>query len=429
MNKQAEALNEILKNNNSAVYNLFSEKGRNIFFPKEGIVAQAAEAKGKKINATIGSAIEDDGSPMRLLSIAKNISIDPKDAFAYAPTGGKPELRKIWKELIYKKNPSMMGEISMPVATIALTHGLSVTGYLFINPGDEIILPDKFWGNYRLIFENAYGAILKTFSTFRNGAFDMASFKEKLFEKKGKKIVLFNFPNNPTGYTPTQKEAKEIIQIIQECASDGNEILAICDDAYFGLVYEDGIYQESLFSELSHIHKNVLAIKIDGATKEEYVWGFRIGFITYGVQSMSQGVCDALEAKTAGAVRGGVSCAPNISQSLVYQSLISPEHEKEKNEKFLILQSRYEKVKEVLSNEKYKKYFSALPFNSGYFMCIELRAGIEGEKIRQELLKNYDTGVISIGNLLRIAFSGVKEADMELLFENIYKACIELSKQ
>lgn len=428
MNKQADALNKILQERYPVIYNLLSEKGRNIFFPKEGIVAQAAEARGKKINATLGSAVEDDGSPMRLESLAKNISIDPKDTFSYAPTSGKIELRKIWKDLMYKKNPSLRGDTSLPIATIALTHGLSVIGYLFVNPLDEIILTDKFWGNYRLIFENAYGGALKAFTMFKGNSFDIDDFQRVLFEKSAKKIILLNFPNNPTGYAPTIQEAKKIIRCIFDCAEAGNEILVICDDAYFGLVYENGIYQESLFSELSHIHKNVLAVKIDGATKEEYAWGLRVGFITFGAQGITEEACNALEAKTAGVIRGSVSNAPNISQGLIYQSLISPEHEREKNEKYQILKSRYEKVKKVLSGYKYEKYFSPLPFNSGYFMCIQLKGGLNGEAVRQELLKNYDTGVISIGNILRIAFSGVKESDIEVLFENIYKACERIAK-
>ena len=136
MNKQAEALNEILKRNSPVILRLLAERGKGIFFPKEGIVAQAAEAKGKKINATIGSAIEDDGSPMRFESIAKNISIDPKDIFSYAPTQGKPELRRLWKELIYKKNPSLTGDISLPIVTVALTHGLSMIVYFFVDECD-----------------------------------------------------------------------------------------------------------------------------------------------------------------------------------------------------------------------------------------------------------------------------------------------------
>ena len=46
-----------------------------LFFPKKGILAQTADAKGKKINATIGAALEEDGTPMRLNSIAKKIDV------------------------------------------------------------------------------------------------------------------------------------------------------------------------------------------------------------------------------------------------------------------------------------------------------------------------------------------------------------------
>lgn len=426
INKQAKALNSIIEKDNAAVFSLLSQKGRAIFFPKEGIVAQAADAKGKKINATIGAAIEDDGTPMRLPSIAKYITIDPKDAFAYAPSYGKPELRKLWQELIYKKSPCLKAAISLPVVTQALTHGLSMVGYLFVDPGDEIIMTDKFWGNYRLIFENAYGGVINTFNTFKNNSFDSASFRAKLQEKKGKKIILLNFPNNPAGYTPTIKEAQLITNIIHENAKDGNQIVVICDDAYFGLVYKEGIYQESFFSKLADLHENILAIKIDGATKEEYVWGFRVGFITYGAKGLTKESYNALEAKTAGAVRGSISNASNLSQSLIYQGMLSSSYEQEKRDKYKILKSRCEAVERILQDEKYAEYFWPLPFNSGYFMCLDLKEGLQAEAIRQQLLKNYDTGIIATNNLIRLAFSGVKEADLKQLFDNIYSAIKDL---
>ena len=126
---------------------------------------------------------------------------------------GKPELRKLWQEKIKEKNPSLRGEISLPVVTNALTHGLSMIGYLFINPGDKIILTDKFWGNYKLIFEKGYHATLETYNTFKGNNLDLESFEKKLAEEKGKQIILINFPHNPTGYTPTIKEAnKQIVR-------------------------------------------------------------------------------------------------------------------------------------------------------------------------------------------------------------------------
>ena len=70
LNLQAEALNKTIKNCSPTVYDLLSQKGRAIFFPAKGILAQTAEAKGKEINATIGMALEDDNSPLRLSTIA-----------------------------------------------------------------------------------------------------------------------------------------------------------------------------------------------------------------------------------------------------------------------------------------------------------------------------------------------------------------------
>ena len=79
-------------------------------------------------------------------------------------------------------------------------------------------------------------------------------------------------------------------------------------------------------------------------------------------------------------------------------------------------------------NKDYKDYFKALPFNSGYFMCIKLREGIDGEQVRQLLLEKYGTGVIAMKNILRIAFSSTKKESIPELFQNIYNACKEIKK-
>lgn len=427
MNLQAEELNVVIREKSSNVFELLSEKGKAIFFPKKGILGQTAEAKGTKINATIGAAIEDDGSPMRLESIASKINIDPSLAFPYAPSFGRPDIRAKWKSMIYEKNPSLAGaELSLPVVTNALTHGISMVAYLFVNPGDEIIIPDMFWGNYNLTLGNAYGAKLVKFNTFKNGKFDLEAFEAKLNEGEvGKKVFLLNFPNNPSGYTPSNAEQNSIVEIVKAAAEKGNKMVAITDDAYFGLVYEDGIARESIFSEFCQLHENVLAIKVDGATKEDYVWGFRVGFVTFGIKGAGAELYSALEAKTAGAIRGNISNSANISQSLLLAAFNSKEYKAQKAAKYNIMKARYDAVKVTLDDEKYKTYFSALPYNSGYFMCVQLADGLIGEEVRKILIEKYGIGVISLGSILRIAYSAVAATDVKELFEGIYKACAD----
>lgn len=106
--------------------------------------------------------------------------------------------------------------------------------------------------------------------------------------------MILNFPNNPTGYTPGLKEGDEIVAAVKEAAEAGINVVVVTDDAYFGLFFEDSL-KESLFGKLADLHPRVLAVKVDGATKEEFVWGFRVGFITYA--SESKDVLNALEQK------------------------------------------------------------------------------------------------------------------------------------
>lgn len=428
MKNPADALNATLQSEAPAIYSLLSQKGKAAFFPHGGILGQSAQAKGKRYNATIGIALEEDGSPMRLSCMTEELEFPPKDIFPYASSFGKQELRELWKGMIYDKNPSLKTDITMPVVTAALTHGLTVAGYLFLDEGDDVILTDCFWGNYKLTFSQQFGANLKTFPIFEDGRFAIEQLKNALLEGASRKrIVLLNFPNNPTGYTPTKTEAEQIVETLVASAEAGDQLAVLLDDAYFGLVYEDNVERESLFARLADAHENILAVKIDGATKEDYAWGFRIGFLTYGTKGMTPQVAKVLEDKTAGVVRGTISNCCHISQSVLTDAYRNCDYWRQKEEKSSLLRSRYDAVKDCVNDARYGEYFRALPFNSGYFMCIALCDELDAEAVRQKLLDEFDTGVIAVGNLIRIAYSSLPTEDIAPLFENLYLACKALS--
>ncbi len=435
MNPLALELNEMIAGENPVVVEMLSDLGKNIFFPK-GILTQSAEAKekAKKYNATIGIATENNG-PMYLDCMYEPLKeFDPADIFPYAPATGKPELRAKWKEKMFKENPKMQGGyVSNPVVTNALTHGLSIVADLFVNQGDYLVLPDKYWGNYRLTYTVRRGAEISTYNTFTpEGGFNVDAFLEKVKDcgKINKKvIVLLNFPNNPAGYMPTVKEAEEIADGLVKIADSGIKVVAVTDDAYFGLFYEDTL-KESIFGYLNGRSSNLLPIKLDGATKEEYVWGFRVGFITFGSTS-SENTPDtftALEKKVGGIIRATISNCPHPSQTFVLRALDHPNFYSDKQKKYDVMQKRALKVKEVLNSGKYDDEFVYYPFNSGYFMCLELK-NVDAEKLRIHLLDKYGVGTISVNKTdLRIAFSCLDVEEIEDLFELIYKGCKDLNK-
>jgi aspartate/methionine/tyrosine aminotransferase len=434
MNPLAVELNEVIQKANIHVYEMLSEVGKNLFFPK-GILTQSAEAKEKahKFNATIGMATEK-GRTMYLPSVMSLLSgLEPEDTLTYAPSFGIPTLRKAWKDGLFEKNPSLASsKISLPVVSHAITHGLSVVGDMWVDPGDVIVLPDKIWGNYNLIFSVRRGARIVQHTLFDNGGrLNLKSFEEcvRTEAKKSKKIiVLFNFPNNPTGYTPFPDEAKTMAEILMDLAHQGTNVLAVTDDAYFGLFFDDHVLKESIFAGLVNKHPRLMAIKLDGATKENYVWGLRVGFITYGacLTGDHDGVYNALERKTAGAVRGSISSASHLSQTITLRSLKSSSYKAEKEDKFRIMKDRAMEVKRVLANPKYRDAWNPYPFNSGYFMCLKLKT-VEAEPLRVHLLNKYGVGLISLGKQdLRVAFSCVEKKDVQELYDIILQGVKDL---
>jgi aspartate/methionine/tyrosine aminotransferase len=427
MNPLAEALNKDLQEGSPQVFSMLSARGRAIYFPFRGILGQTAEAKNSKINATIGTAFEDDGSALALECMENMVNLS-SEAFLYAPSFGLPKLREEWGKLLSIKNPGLKGKtFSLPVVTAALTHGLSIAGYLFLDEGDEVILPGLFWDNYELLFCEGYGAKLAFYNTFVNGGFDVEAFSQALNAgRAGKKVVLLNFPNNPTGYTPTEGEAKALIEAIRKAAEAGNRIVVVLDDAYFGLVYEEGIARESLFSSLVDLHPNVLGVKLDAATKEDYVWGFRVGFITFGFKGAGAAQLKALENKAAGAVRGTISNAPCLSQSMLLKAYTAPEYAAQKEQKYKILAGRVKKIRALLkAHPEYAKSFEVMPFNSGYFMCLK-PIGVDLEALRKELIAEYSTGVIVLAGVIRLAFSAVPTDLIETLYANLHAAIQKL---
>mgnify|MGYP002713397030 FL=1 len=427
MNPLAQNLNEQLKQSNPEIFSMLSDLGQNMFYPK-GILSQSAEAKSTKYNATIGMATNDNGKMYANALNQMFNELSPDEIFPYAPPQGIEELRDLWQEKMLKDNPDLTKEVmTRPIVTNALTHGLSLVADLFINSGDTILLPEHNWGNYKLVFNTRHNANIDTYPIFdENGHYTTKSLVKSLEAyNKDKVVMILNYPNNPTGYTPNNEEVQTIVNAIKSLAEKGTQVVAVIDDAYYGLFYED-VYTQSLFTALTNIQsKNVLPVRLDGATKEFFAWGFRVGFITFGVEDAS--TKDVLEAKTKGLIRSNISSGPLPSQSAVKHVLKNNvQFNKEIEQNITILRERYEVTKTVVYADQYQSHWQAYDFNSGYFMAIKVK-DVNPETLRQHLIEKYSIGVIALNETdIRIAFSCVEKDDIPHVFDSIAKAIDDL---
>ncbi len=424
LNPIAIELNDQIHDTAPSVFALFSKLGKRIYLPK-GILSQTAEAstKAHRFNATraIAQNFSHHTDDMMHLAVSRELvpELSLESIYGYAPVLGQPELREAWKTHLLKENALLTeAALSLPIVTSGMTHGFSLLAELFVDSKDTLILPDKIWGNYRLIFQTKAGARLRTYPFFNAAKdFNTHGFREILTNTTNKKLlILLNFPHNPTGYAINPTEAQRIVDAIVARADAGSRILVMIDDAYSGLWYDASVMHESLFGLLVGCHPNVVPVKIDGATKEEYAWGLRVAFISFGLGAVAM---QPLEQKFSGLIRANTSGASQVSQTLILEAMKAPGYAEQKQRNYEILKARALKVKEVASDAQYAKLWEVYPSHAGYFMCLNLKSG-NAEKVRQLLLEEHGIGTISLGETeLRVAYSCLEESDIETVFRTI----------
>lgn len=416
------------------IHRLLSKLGKRIFFPA-GIVVQAEQSKHARIQATAGMAFIEHS--LASLPETQNIfpSLSPEQSIRYAPVAGLPTLRSAWLERMNKINPSLDTQyVSNPIVTAGLTHGVNTALHLVLDENDTLITPDCFWENYQHIGETVIGAQLSTFPMFNEkNKFNIAALSKILqthLNQKKKAIILLNFPNNPTGYSICKDEAKNLFDVLHKYAEFGLSILTITDDAYFGLFYEEEVFQESLFSTLSQLHQNIFAVKIDGITKELLSWGLRVGFFTFGCKDLPEQITSMLEKKISAYIRSTITSASKLSQTIALQAIQTTTLEKSIQKHKNTLQKRFQTLKKSIQTASCSfpnAKITPAPCNSGYFISFICKSDSHSQQLRTTILEKEKIALISINNKLRFAFSCVEEYEIDSIIQIIYSyASLEL---
>ena len=408
----AEELNRCIQRAHPGVWRCLSPLGRQLFYPR-GITAQSAEAAGCPINATIGQLTDGAGSALPLKEISKYIhGIPDEEFFLYAPQGGRMDLRSAWRQRIQREGVKNCG---LPMVTAGLTHALSLTADLFADPDTTVILPSPGWGNYQHIFGTRRGAKIQPWSVMVGSPeakqFNINGLAEILENVSGKAILLLNFPSNPIGYSPTLKEAEDLVATIRAAPSP---MVVVVDDAYHEMVWEENCEKHSLFVRLCELNpERHVVIKVCGATKELFFFGGRVGFFTSNVEGEAGA---ALEEKARAALRATVSAVSSPSQALVMAALRSPELEQQRAQIREQVRVRYAVLKSSLKEAG----LLAWPFNSAFFALVHVEQDPMG--VRRRLIDR-GVGVVAFSQAqaLRLSYSTLNTQDIPLLVSAIKK--------
>lgn len=313
--------------------------------------AKALEQQGKKIiHMEVG---EPDFMPSPIVKSALSEAYD-KGLVRYGPALGMPKLREALAQYCTKKFGSDVKQENILVSPGGRFSVFLAVSTL-LNPGDEIIVIEPAWPAYRDCAIHA-GVKVRTISTTLENNWNPSISEIEQTINSNTKMLVLNYPNNPTGKVLSPKLQDQIIELAKK------------HDLY---VLSDEIYSEYAFSDW----KSVLAsnyskcIVTQSFSKSHAMTGLRIGYTI-----AEKSIIDKM-------VKLQALCITNVAEPIQYAALKALETDTTPNTKSI-------KSKIDVLVESAKKM--GLEFNSPdgamYLFARINKSGFDGLKFTNKLL-------------------------------------------
>ena len=150
---------------------------------------------------------------------------------------------------------------------VGVSEAMDIAFRAVINPGDEIIYHEPCYVSYSPSISMAHGVPVAVSCTPENGFAVTAEAIERVITPRSKVLVL-NFPTNPTGGTMTRVELQKICEVVKR-----HNLLVITDEIYSELTFEG---EHVSIASLSGMKERT--IFLHGFSKAYAMTGFRIGY-------------------------------------------------------------------------------------------------------------------------------------------------------
>ena len=221
----------------------------------------------------------------------------------YTPTGGIPSLRAAVAASVSR---AYGREVPMErvCVTIGAVGALSGAIQAVVNPGDEVLVPDPGWPNYRTMTICAGVRAVAYPMAERLGFLPDLDALEKLVTPRSK-VLLVNSPSNPLGIVFPPGLMAELVDFARR-----HDLFLLSDEVYEYMVYEGR--HESAYA----LDTDDRVIVASGFSKTYAMTGWRIGYAIAPepvVQLMGR------------LQEGSVSCVSGIAQKAAEAALAGPQ--------------------------------------------------------------------------------------------------------
>lgn len=185
-------------------------------------------------------------------------------ALGYTESQGNPTLRELIAASYGSVHPDEVIVLGSPV------EGIYLASRAFLEPGDEVIVLSPAYDALINLFEHVVGAAnVKRWcfsAASRSWALDLDKLRGLVSKKT--RLLVVNFPHNPTGFLPTPELQRALVDLVE-----GHELWMFSDEMYFGLVHS-GTTAIPSAADLTNS-----AIVLSGLSKTYGLPGLRTGWL------------------------------------------------------------------------------------------------------------------------------------------------------
>ncbi|MGX8833365.1 pyridoxal phosphate-dependent aminotransferase [Amedibacillus sp. YH-ame6] len=338
------------------------------------------------INATIGSLYNEEGSIVAFDSVFtpyNNIAKETKAAYAGSFVGNDSFRKQVYQWVVGDSNSTLAHSV---IATPGGTGAVALTVQEILDDGETLIIPEIAWGSYKLM-ATMDNLKVKTYSLFDGDHFHLESFKKtclEVMETQEKLLMIINDPcHNPTGYSLTMEEWKEVVAFLNECGKKVPVVL-LNDIAYIDYSY-DLEHCHDYINTFNEFSENVMAIIAFSCSKSLTSYGLRCGAAI--IMAQKEEDVRAVEIVFEKEARAFWSNVPNAAmENFTYVTTTNlAAYTEEKDYYVKLLKQR----SEIFLKESDACGLAYYPYKEGFFVTVKIEDNACRDKFHEALMEKH----------------------------------------